>query len=158
MTTKKRNLFFETPPAEIPVHIRDMMDRAERRIRADEEKSEANSVLDTPLEVDFKFTGDKFLYSMGHQELPRVTARFIVKAINEYDLEPVDRPPVVRARGTEVGTPEITYERGVLIMWSQKKILTNFKPQEGDMFIRAMAVIVQDLQGPEIKTKEEKPS
>jgi hypothetical protein len=145
---KKRDIIFEVPKAELPPSVRDLMDRAEARMKAAEDL--ASDLLDQPLEIDFSIQNDKVLYSItmaGSDVAGQVVlAKSIVRAVQSYGVVATEMKGKTMP-STRVGEPQTSYNRAVCIDWKAQKIFTNFKPSEGDSFLGAMAIVVEGLQG-----------
>jgi hypothetical protein len=121
------------------------MDKAEERMRAANEA--VGDLLGEPLEIDFLVQNDKVRYSMPSSKLAGpALAKSIIKAVQSYEVVPTKMKGTTRVSGL-VGESVVNYSRCVRIDWKAQKIFTNFKPREGDAFLGAMAIIVEELQG-----------
>lgn len=143
---KKREIIFQVPKAELPPSVKDLMDKVEARMKAADEA--ASDLLGEPLEIEFHIKNNKVLFSMADvgTAAPAV-AKSIVRAVQGYEVKPLEVTPRTQVASHMLGAPKVTYERCVRIDWRQKTIFTNFPPDEGSTFLAAMAIIVEELQG-----------
>lgn len=144
MNDKKRDIIFEVPKAELPSSVRDLMAKAEAKIRAADEVAE--DLLGEPLEIDLHIKNSKVIFSLPANSPDPVLAKLIIRAVQEYEVKPVAMKPRTVATA-QLGAPMVKCERYVRIDWKKKTISTNFPPEEGSTFLSAMAVIVEALQG-----------
>lgn len=146
MSDKKREIIFQVPKAELPPSVKDLMDKAEARMRAADEA--ASDLLGEPLEIDFHVKNSKVLFSMKDTgEAAPAVAKSIIRAVQAYEVKPLEVTPRTQVASHMLGAPKVTYERCVRIDWRQKTIFTNFPPDEGSTFLAAMAIVVEELQG-----------
>jgi hypothetical protein len=82
-------------------------------------------------------------------------AKSVIKAVQTYDVKPLDAKPLTQI-SYRVGYSTVTYDRHVRIDWQQKIIFTNFPPDEGSVFLAAMAIVVESLQKGGMKVEEAK--
>lgn len=147
MNDKKRDIIFEIPKTELPPSVRELMDRAEARMKDAEEV--ASDLLNEPLEIDFSVQNDKVIYSimMTSSDVAGqvVLAKSIIRAVQSYGVVATEMKGKTMP-STRLGEPQTSYNRAVRIDWKAQKIFTNFKPSEGDSFLGAMAIVVEDLQ------------
>lgn len=145
VTDKKREIIFEAPQATIAPSVKAMMKEAEDRMR--EADKAAFDLLGQPLEIDLLVKSDKVQFSMPDSGIAGpALAKSIIRAVQEYEVKAVDMTPHVRP-STQLGEGVVKYDRCVRIDWAQKTIFTNFTPNEGQAFLGAMAIIVENLQG-----------
>ena len=147
VSDKKREIIFEVPKAELPPSVKDLMDKAEARMKAADEA--ASDLLGEPMEIEFHVKNNKVLFSMADvgAAAPAV-AKSIIRAVQGYEVKPLETmTPRTHVASHMLGAPKVTYERCVRIDWRQKTIFTNFPPDEGSTFLAAMAIVVEELQG-----------
>lgn len=150
---KKRSIIFETPKASLPPAVRALMDKAEERMKVASEA--VGDLLGEPLEIDLYVKNNKVLFSMPSAKTAApALAKAIIKAVQEYEVKPISKKPRTHA-SARVGEPVVKYDRYVRIDWKQKLIFTNFPPSEGNAFLGALAIVVEELQGGSSKTTEE---
>jgi hypothetical protein len=101
-----------------------------------------------PLTVMMRVVNDRLDYSItGLSDTTNraVLANGIIEAVREFETEhrPFKDEKVSRSDGRI-----IIYNRHVEIDWRSKKIYTSFEstPEEGDVFMRAMGIVVSNLQ------------
>lgn len=143
MSNKKRDVIFEVPKEELPHSVQVLMDMAEKQAESEEETCDT---LDAPLVIDFAVQNSKVRYSLhGNLSNGRASARMIVKAVQSYGV--VSEKAVEKTRSSSsVGEKTVNYNRCVRIDWRAQKIFTSFDPTEGDVFLKAMAIVVEELQ------------
>ena len=153
MSDKKRSIIFEVPKASISPSVQALMIKAEEQMKTAE--AAVGDLLGEPLEIDFLVQNDKVRYSMPGSKLAGpALAKSIVRAVQAYEVVPTKMKGKTRA-SAHVGEPVVNYNRCVRIDWKAQKIFTNFKPHEGDSFLGAMAIVVEELQGGGAKAAEE---
>lgn len=141
---KKSDIIYEVPKAELPPSVRDLMAKAETRMKAAEEA--AADLLGEPLEIDFSIKNNRVIFSMpGSAVAAPALAKSIIRAVQAYEVKAIEMPPRAHT-SARVGEPVVKYERHVRIDWKQKTIFTNFPPNEGQAFLGAMAIVVEELQ------------
>lgn len=144
MSDKKRDIIFDVPKAEVPPSVQVLVAKAEERMKAANEA--VGDLLGEPLEIDLHIKNSKVLFSMpGSQLAAPALAKLIIKAVQEYEVKAVQVKPRTQV-SARVGKSVVKYERYVRIDWKQKTIFTNFPPNEGQAFLGAMAIVVEDLQ------------
>lgn len=146
MSDKKREIIFQVPKAELPPSVKDLMDKAEARMKAADEA--VSDLLGEPLEIEFHVKNNKVLFSMADvgAAAPAI-AKSIIRAVQSYEVKPLEATPRTHVASHMLGAPKVTYERCVRIDWRQKTIFTNFPPNEGSTFLASMAIVVEELQG-----------
>lgn len=154
---KKRDIIFEVekPKVKIPQSVQDMVNallvKTEARMKAADEV--VGELLGAPMEIWLHIQNDKVLFSMhGSQTAAPALAKVIIKAVQEYNVENVQMPPKEFV-SSRVGESKVMYERYVRFDWPQKKIFTNFTPDEGEAFFGSLAIVVEELQGATIHAK-----
>jgi hypothetical protein len=142
---KRDNILFETPKASLPPSVQALMKQAEERMKvADEAVTE---FLGHPFEIYLYIRHNSVRFSMpGPEVAAPALAKSIIKAVQEYEVESVEMAPKEFA-SNRVGESKIKYDRYVCFDWLEKKIKTNFPPNDGQAFLGAMAIIVEELQG-----------
>lgn len=105
-----------------------------------------------PLIVMMRVVNDRLDYSInGLHDNKAVLANGIIEAVREFETEhrPFKDEKVSRSDGRV-----IIYNRHVEIDWRNKKIYTSFEstPEEGDVFMRAMSIVVTNLQEEHVKS------
>jgi hypothetical protein len=152
--TKKSDIIFEVPKAQIPPSIRALMAKAEERMKAAD--AAVGDLLGEPLEIYLHIKNDKVLFSMPGPKLAApALAKAIIHGVQEYTIENMPMPPKEFV-SSRVGQAKVKYEHYVCFDWKQKKILTNFTPAEGQAFFGALAIVVEELQGGSSSSAEEK--
>lgn len=145
MSDKKRSIIFEVPKASISPSVQALMIKAEEQMKTAE--AAVGDLLGEPLEIDFLVQNDSVRYSMPGSKLAGpALAKSIVRAIQAYEVIPTKMKGKTRPSAL-VGESAVNYNRCVRIDWKTKQIFTNFKPHEGDAFLGAMAIVVEELQG-----------
>lgn len=153
MSNKKRDIIFEVPKAQLSPSVQALMVKAEERMKAAD--AVVGDLLGEPLEIDLLIQNDKVRYSMLSSEVAApALAKLIVRAVQEYEVVPTKMSAKTHP-SSRVGEPVVNYNRGVRIDWKAKRIFTNFKPGEGEAFLGAMAIIVEELQSGRSKSTEE---
>lgn len=143
---KKRAIIFEAPKASLSPALKELMDKAEAKMKASREA--ADELLGKPLEIHFHIQNSKVQFSIANLGAGEpAIAKSIIHAVRSYEVKPIDAKPATHA-STQLGEPAmVTYERYVRIDWAQKIIFTNFPPKDGSVFLASMAVLVEHLQG-----------
>lgn len=140
---KKRDLIYEAPKSSVLPSVRELMDAAEKRVAEAHQQAD----LGPPLEVYFHIKNSRVLYTFtsGHVD-SYALADLIIKAVRDYGVEPIKKEPIKKASAAQIGAPLIEYDRFVRVDWTKQTVFTNFKPSEGEIFLSAMALIVNDLR------------
>lgn len=118
MNDKKRDIIFEVPKAELPSSIRDLVAKAEAKIRAADEV--ADDLLGEPLEIDLHIKNSKVIFSLPANSPDPVLAKLIIKAVQEYEVKPVAMKPRTVATA-QLGATMVKCERYVRIDWKDRK-------------------------------------
>lgn len=144
MSDPKKSFLFEKKPA---TDQKDVSWDAMKRLGSQVALAREKLFEGPPLIVMMRVVNDRLDYSInGLTTDNRMTiAHGIIEAVREFSMEqrPFKDEKVVRTDGRV-----ILYNRHVEIDWKKKTIYTSFDstPEEGDVFIRAMSIVVTNLQ------------
>lgn len=150
MSDPKKSFLFEKKPV---VDKKDVSWDAMKRLGSQVAMAREKLFEGDPLVVMMRVVNDRLDYSINGL-LPdnrMVIANGIIEAVREFETEhkPFKDEKVVRDDGRT-----ILYNRHVEIDWRKKKIYTSFAatPEEGEVFIRAMSIVVTNLQDEHAKS------
>lgn len=145
MTDKKREIIYEAPKAALPPSVQALMEGAEKRMK--EVEQVAADLLGEPLEIFFLVQNSRVRFSFRDLgDSAPVMAKSLIKAVQQYEVKPTTHEPMT-APSNKLGEKTVTYDRYVRVDWSKQTIFTTFTPDEGQAFLGAMAIIVEELQG-----------
>jgi len=147
---KKKDLIFSPI---VSGSLASLIEKAEAQ--AIEAQDAAMTFLGSPTVILFFVKNNRVKYvipgATGMIGVPKFR-ECVIRAVAEYEVAPLERSPET--------IDGVIYDRCVKIDWAKKLLTTNFPPEQGEVFLRAMALVVENLEGPAVKlpAPESKPS
>lgn len=147
---KKKSLIFSPI---VSGSLASLIEKAEAQ--ALESQDAAVAFLGSPTVILFSVKNNRVKYVIHDAAEMVGVPKFrecVIRAVAEYEVAPLERKPET--------IEGVTYDQCVKIDWAKKLLTTNFPPEQGEVFLRAMALVVEGLQGPTVKlpAPESKPS